>query len=145
MLENNAFAINSSDCLLNNLIYYRFDFNIFNSGSNAIKDFYRYGNSSRQYVSNSNLIIGLISMLSLIAIILIIIVIYKNFKKIHCQDLDNHESKNIHNDSVDNTSSSNSSDKSFIPTITNSSVVSTSNIKKSVFKIFNLIKKKKEF
>jgi hypothetical protein len=74
---------------------------------------------------------------------LIVIVIYKNFKKIHCQDLDNHESKNIHNDSVDNTSSSNSSDKSFIPTITNSSVVSTSNIKKSVFKIFNLIKKKK--
>ena len=133
VLENNAFAVNSSDCLLNNLIYYRFDFNIFKSGSkSAIQDFYRFnGNISRQSMFNSNLIIGLISMFVLIAIVLIAIVSYKHYKSIHCQDMDNQESKKFHNDSVDNTSSSNSSDRSFIPTITNSSL-STTNIKKSV-------------
>ena len=152
ILENSAHVINSSDCLLNNLIYYRFDYNIFSaSGGSAIKDFYRYtrinSSGNREFSNlNSNLIIGTITLFVVIAIFLFAIMAYKNVKSTHCPDDKSQQGggeskKNSpfdNDDSVDNTSS-NSSDKSFIPTITNS--VSTSSIKKSVIILICLLYK----
>ena len=126
ILENNANALTPSDCLLNNLIYYRFDYNVFSSSSRAIKDFYKYNSyNNRHSLLNSNLIIGLISMFVVIAVILIAIVSYKHYKSIHSQDDLQYQESKKDMDSVDN-----SSNNSFIPAIANS--VSTSSIKKSV-------------